>query len=121
MFVQRGAKWIPLPKNAPKNGINLFVDGLCDGFIQINSRKSPGGIDAIFQANRFQSLVKALVSSTPLDKQQDNRVSRYLEFMESDLHCLVCVCAHFVLSQTCPTLCDPMDCSPPGSSVQGIL
>ena len=23
--------------------------------------------------------------------------------------------------QLCPTLCDPMDCSPPGSSVQGIL
>ena len=21
----------------------------------------------------------------------------------------------------CPTLCDPMDCSPPGSSVHGIL
>ena len=23
--------------------------------------------------------------------------------------------------QFCPTLCDPMDCSPSGSSVQGIL
>ena len=23
--------------------------------------------------------------------------------------------------QPCPTLCDPMDCSPPGSSVHGIL
>ena len=23
--------------------------------------------------------------------------------------------------QSCPTLCDPMDCSPPGSSVPGIL
>ena len=23
--------------------------------------------------------------------------------------------------QVCPTLCDPMDCSPPGSSVCGIL
>ena len=22
---------------------------------------------------------------------------------------------------SCPTLCDPMDCSPPGSSVPGIL
>ena len=22
--------------------------------------------------------------------------------------------------QSCPTLCDPMDCSPPGSSVHGI-
>ena len=28
----------------------------------------------------------------------------------------VCVCA-----QSCPTLCHPMDCSPPGSSVHGIF
>ena len=28
----------------------------------------------------------------------------------------VCVCA-----QSCLTLCDPIDCSPPGSSVHGIL
>ena len=25
------------------------------------------------------------------------------------------------LLQSCPTVCDPMDCSPPGSSVHGIL
>ena len=25
------------------------------------------------------------------------------------------------LLQSCPTFCDPMDCSPPGSSVHGIL
>ena len=31
----------------------------------------------------------------------------------------VCVQAQSV--QPCPTLCDPMDCSPPGSSVHGIL
>ena len=30
----------------------------------------------------------------------------------------VCVCVH---AQPCPILCDPMDCSPPGSSVHGIL
>ena len=24
-------------------------------------------------------------------------------------------------AQSCPTLCNPMDCSPPGSSVHGIL
>ena len=29
------------------------------------------------------------------------------------------MCAN--LLQSCPTLCDPMDCSPPGSSVHGIL
>ena len=32
------------------------------------------------------------------------------------------ICSWFVLvTQSCPTLCDPMDCSPPGSSVHGIL
>ena len=30
----------------------------------------------------------------------------------------MCACAH---AQSCPTLCSPMDCSPPGFSVQGIL
>ena len=24
-------------------------------------------------------------------------------------------------AQSCPTLCDPVDCSPPGSSVRGIF
>ena len=28
---------------------------------------------------------------------------------------------HTKSCQLCPTLCDPMDCSPPGSSVHGIL
>ena len=26
-----------------------------------------------------------------------------------------------LVAQSCPTLCDPMDCSPPGSSVQEIF
>ena len=25
------------------------------------------------------------------------------------------------VAQSCPALCDPMDCSPPGTSVHGIL
>ena len=31
------------------------------------------------------------------------------------------LCMHAKLFQLCPTLCNPMDYSPPGSSVQGIL
>ena len=30
-------------------------------------------------------------------------------------------CMHAQSLQACPTLCDPLDCSPPGSSVHGIL
>ena len=32
-----------------------------------------------------------------------------------------CKKATLLVPQLCPTLCDPMDCSPPGSSVHGIL
>ena len=31
------------------------------------------------------------------------------------------ICVSIKLLQSCPTLCDPMDCSFPGSSVHGIL
>ena len=30
-------------------------------------------------------------------------------------------CMHAKSIQSCPTLCDPMNCSPPGSSVHGLL
>ena len=30
-------------------------------------------------------------------------------------------CVQVKVAQSCPTLCDPMDCSPPDSSVRGIL
>ena len=33
----------------------------------------------------------------------------------------VCVCVSSSVAQSCLTLCDPMDCSLPGSSVRGIL
>ena len=33
----------------------------------------------------------------------------------------VLCCCRFLFAQSCPPLCDPMDCSPPGYSVYGIL
>ena len=38
------------------------------------------------------------------------------QIMKSPAQSLLCVC---LVSELCPTLCDPTDCSPPGSSVQG--
>ena len=32
-----------------------------------------------------------------------------------------CLCVYVLSTQSCPVLCNPMDCSPPGSSVHGIL
>ena len=37
------------------------------------------------------------------------------------IYTCVCACAHAKSLQLCLTLCDPMDYSPPGSSVHGIL
>ena len=42
------------------------------------------------------------------DKMQQNR-SRVI-----DIENIMCLC---LVAQSCPTLCDPLDCSPPGSSV----
>ena len=33
----------------------------------------------------------------------------------------VCICLSVLVAQLCPTLCDPVDCISPGSSVHGIL
>ena len=44
-----------------------------------------------------------------------NNVSIYM----FNIIMLNCICV--LVAQSCPTLCDPMDCSPPGSTVHGIL
>ena len=43
----------------------------------------------------------------------------YKETTQAICGVCVCVCV-FLVARSCPTLCDPMDYSPLGSSVQGI-
>ena len=43
-----------------------------------------------------------------------------VEARESNLCVCVCVCV-CMSAQPCPTLCDPINCSPPGSSVHGVF
>ena len=33
----------------------------------------------------------------------------------------VCICVCVIVTHSCPTLCDPMGCSPPGAYIHGIL
>ena len=54
------------------------------------------------------------VDNVAVDSPKENAV---LFGNESVASCSVCA----KLLQSCPTLCDPMDCSLPGSSVHGIL
>ena len=47
-------------------------------------------------------------------------------FQPRDQTLISCIASGFFtifssVTQSCPTLCDPMDCSPPGSFVRGIL
>ena len=44
-----------------------------------------------------------------------------LEPIPTEELCLYRTCVYVLVTQSCPTLCDPMDCSLPGSSVHGIL
>ena len=43
------------------------------------------------------------------------------ERMDKHMMCVcACVCV-FSVAQSCPTLCDPVDCNPPDSSIHGNL
>ena len=44
-----------------------------------------------------------------------------LLFFKADYFLLCCAVLYWAVSQSCPILCDPMDCSLPGSPVHGIL
>ena len=57
--------------------------------------------------------------------QINNGINTYHHHKIPRIHCdgtkLRQTYKHAKLLQSCPTLCDPMDCSLPGSSVHGIL
>ena len=65
-----------------------------------------------FQKNFYEEIKAQMYQERSLQSQQD--------FSNCGLHCLgllhACMHAH-----SCLTLCNPRDCSPPGSSVHGVL
>ena len=45
----------------------------------------------------------------------------FIQMLPEQIHYINAVAAAAKLLQLCPTLCDPMDSSPPGSPIPGIL
>ena len=63
-------------------------------------------------------IVTLLISKICFNESSFN-IFRHMRRMMLDP--CVCVCVCVLVAQSCPTLCDPLDCSPPGPSVHGIL
>ena len=64
------------------------------------------------------------LTSEPPGKPRQNKAPRKDAHVQIPGACerhVTWLCCACLVAQSCPTLCDPMDCSPPGSSVPGIL
>ena len=85
-------------------------------FLEQHNIALPLIVLSAFQLNTWQSKPSYM-------KNWKNSGSKYMtpsiciHFESKYMLDLVCV----LVAQACPTLCNPMDCSPPGSSVHGIL
>ena len=74
--------------------------------------------DAVIQKRR-----RTLISQGSQEFLKTQAKAKTLDFIDVLLLAKVgflCACVHAKSLQLCPTLCDPIDCSPPGS-VHGIL
>ena len=68
-----------------------------------------------FHSKKSQMIVSAIKIVTKL-----HMVYCWYQDIHTQLHCVL-VSEVSEVAQSCPTLCDPMDCSLPGSSVHGIF
>ena len=75
--------------------------------------------DAVIQKRR-----RTLISQGSQEFLKTKTKAKTLDFIDGLLLATVgflCACVHAKSLQSCTTLCDPIDCIPPGSSVHGIL
>ena len=62
-----------------------------------------------------ESVNQKIEKESLLHKEVSQQITAYKILSE------VLIIVSVLVAQSCPTLCDPMDCSPPGSSVHEIL
>ena len=70
-----------------------------------------------YEDYRFKNIAHMFIYPNSLSLQ--NQRVEYLTILKYSNG--ISLCMHAKSLQLCPTLCDPMDGSPPGSSVRGIL
>ena len=86
--------------------------------IRIIRQKNNDNLNYNLLSSNYKSIPSYLSKQEPLNEVYNN-LHMYVNTQRHSIHNVpVCVC---VYAQSCPTLCDSMDCSPPGSSVQGIF
>ena len=65
---------------------------------------------------------KCCCQNNTLVKEREKEINTAeIRGMDPSAQRSLCVCVYVWVAQLCLTLCNPMDCSPPGSSVNGIL
>ena len=75
--------------------------------------RDDSGLELLFENQTISALSVKLSNFVSYLTQLSKHSVTCLPFDLSKVNALV--------GQLCPTLCDPMDCSPPGSSVHGLL
>ena len=96
-----------------RNGVTIMVNKRVQnavlGYNLINDRM----ISVRFQGKPFNITVIQVYA--PTRNAEKAEVERFYEDLQDLLE------SESEVAQSCPTLCDPMDCSLPGSSVHGIF
>ena len=101
--------------NDTPTGVGLTIKGQKVSVIQ--------SLEILSPFSKTAGIILPLISlwNYPDHKNQTPHISESLAFWDSLYSVLVCAAAAAKSLQSCPTLCDPIDRSPPGSLVPGLL
>ena len=122
--------WSQFSENSPKVSgypryhADIRLACLKQGFCWVSLARSP--LPMITPLSHFHPLIHILPLryGSPLSLLESEFSLVSLPYHKPHLSSLtvsVCMCIHAKSLQSCLTLCNPIDCSPPGFSVHGIL
>ena len=96
------------------NGIGWFLRQLCHGSAPLYPTLPPS-----LRTGRVPRALQCTPTTCPTWDGNVRHLKGFQCWRPTMLHLYTCV--HAQSLQSSPTLCNPVDCSPPGSSIHGIL